>query len=102
MLLPIEKLEVGMYTVRGEVRCVDSHLAYFAVEYPNGEVENWLPGDKIEVLGNKGMSLFGYEETKTEPVEGVDAHKHLLWAIDNKDWAQARAALSEMEKQTCA
>ena len=30
----------------------------------------------------------------------VDPKKHLLWAIDNKDWAQARAALTELEKQT--
>ena len=37
--------------------------------------------------------------TKTDPVKGVDAHKHLLWAVQHKDWAQARAALTELEKQ---
>lgn len=37
--------------------------------------------------------------TKTDPVKGVDAYKHLLWAVQNKDWAQARAALTELEKQ---
>ena len=36
--------------------------------------------------------------TKTDPVKGVDAHKHLLWAVQHKDWAQARAALTELEK----
>lgn len=29
----------------------------------------------------------------------LDPKKHLLWAIDNKDWAQARAALTELEKR---
>ena len=28
----------------------------------------------------------------------LDPKKHLQWAIDNKDWAQARAALTELEK----
>ena len=39
-------------------------------------------------------------QTDTKPATvGVDPEKHLLWAIDNKDWAQARAALTELEKQ---
>ena len=29
----------------------------------------------------------------------LDPKKHLLWAIDNKDWAQARAALTELEQK---
>ena len=43
--------------------------------------------------------VFKLQSPATPVTIGLDAHKHLLWAVQHKDWAQARAALTELEKQ---
>lgn len=51
-----------------------------------------------------GVAVFRPDELvpldPTQPqTHALDPQKHLLWAVQHKDWAQARAALTEMEKQ---
>ena len=82
-------------------------------------LKNWMSLDGYGVISDvvhgefstsffspvkKRLVTFGSDcvfklQTDTKPATvGVDPEKHLQWAIDNKDWAQARAALTELEK----
>ena len=98
VLHPDDELEVtavlGKHVKRG-MRLKFYELVEDVADY-RGTVRIRSYPDRYFILSpEKSYSL----STKTEPVKGVDAHKHLLWAVQNKDWAQARAALTELEKQ---
>ena len=54
---------------------------------------------KKRLVSFENDCVFKLQSSATPVTIGLDAHKHLQWAIDNKDWAQARAALTELEKQ---
>ena len=54
-------------------------------------------------IRNYGVKVYSPDELvpldPTPATAVLDPKKHLLWAIDNKDWAQARAALTELEQK---
>lgn len=143
MKMPVNKLQKGMVTSRGIVRCVTQRFSWgkvthYEVEFYDGKVLDFPTDYEVTVTHvpakhvTRGMYLMGFGEVTgrngtmnpevvrvhfgyrydrfhvdflftlapvpTKPEAPLDPKKHLLWAIDNKDWAQARAALTELEK----
>ena len=54
---------------------------------------------KKRLVAFENDCVFKLQSSATPDTIGLDPKKHLLWAVQHKDWAQARAALTELEKQ---
>lgn len=54
-------------------------------------------GSKHKFLQSFLLKLTPEQQTPTTAL--LDPQKHLLWAVQHRDWAQARAALTALEKQ---
>ena len=88
--VPAKHVKRGMRLVGyGEV------IGTFVTSNPDFTGVSFANGKYARLLRDILLTLAPVPPVREAP---LDPKKHLLWAIDNKDWAQARAALTVLEK----